>query len=103
MTKEKPPKELDAIADVVLAYRPKPFELTRAHDNAVIDIQIVRSLLCSRIARIHRSPLGSNLHATHRNEHHFPKAGAASNHMKRGGSPMGARNHLKVHLTRFSA
>jgi hypothetical protein len=24
MTKEKPPKELDAIADVVLAYRPKP-------------------------------------------------------------------------------
>jgi hypothetical protein len=24
MTKEKPPKELDIIADVVLAYRPKP-------------------------------------------------------------------------------
>jgi hypothetical protein len=24
MTKPKPPKELDAIADVVLAYRPKP-------------------------------------------------------------------------------
>jgi hypothetical protein len=24
MTKQKPPKELDAIADVVLAYRPKP-------------------------------------------------------------------------------
>jgi hypothetical protein len=24
MTKHKPPKELDAIADVVLAYRPKP-------------------------------------------------------------------------------
>jgi hypothetical protein len=24
MMKEKPPKELDAIADVVLAYRPKP-------------------------------------------------------------------------------
>jgi hypothetical protein len=24
MTKSKPPKELDAIADIVLAYRPKP-------------------------------------------------------------------------------
>jgi hypothetical protein len=24
MTKQKPPKELDAIADIVLAYRPKP-------------------------------------------------------------------------------
>jgi len=24
MTKPKPPRELDAIADVVLAYRPKP-------------------------------------------------------------------------------
>ena len=24
MTSQKPPKELDAIADVVLAYRPKP-------------------------------------------------------------------------------
>lgn len=24
MTKQKPPKELDAIADVVLAYHPKP-------------------------------------------------------------------------------
>jgi hypothetical protein len=24
MTKQKPPKELDAIADVVLSYRPKP-------------------------------------------------------------------------------
>jgi hypothetical protein len=24
MTKPKPPKELDAIADIVLAYRPKP-------------------------------------------------------------------------------
>jgi len=24
MTERKPPKELDAIADVVLAYRPKP-------------------------------------------------------------------------------
>jgi len=24
MTQQKPPKELDAIADIVLAYRPKP-------------------------------------------------------------------------------
>jgi hypothetical protein len=24
MTEKKPPKELDAIADVILAYRPKP-------------------------------------------------------------------------------